>query len=125
VAFGLSVVLALTLLWRVRRESLVRYLGISLVAVAVAGPAAWPWYLSWGLVLLACCREVQRSRVLLVALVATALVVKADGILVFPLHTAPGFVVLYVALGVAAFVSLRRPAAFGRGRWRGRAVAES
>jgi hypothetical protein len=125
VAFGLSVVLALTLLWRVRRESLVRYLGISLVAVAVAGPAAWPWYLSWGLVLLGCCREVQRSRVLLVALVATALVVKADGILVFPLHTAPGFVVLYVALGVAAFVSLRRPAAFGRGRWRGRAVAES
>ncbi len=125
VAFGLSVALGLALLWRVRRETLVRYLGIALVAVAVAGPAAWPWYLTWGLVLLACCREVQRSRALVVALIATALVVKADGILVFPLHTAPGFVVLYVALAVAAFVSLRRPAAVGRRRWRARAVAES
>jgi hypothetical protein len=125
VAFGLSVALGLALLWRVRRETLVRYLGIALVAVAVAGPAAWPWYLTWGLVLLACCREVQRSRALVVALIATALVVKADGILVFPLHTAPGFVVLYVALAVAAFVSLRRPAAAGRRRWRARAVAES
>jgi hypothetical protein len=125
VAFGLSVALGLALLWRVRRETLVRYLGIALVAVAVAGPAAWPWYLSWGLVLLACCREVQRSRALVVALIATALVAKADGILAFPLHTAPGFVVLYVALAVVAFVSLGRPATAGRRRWRARAVAES
>jgi alpha-1,6-mannosyltransferase len=125
VAFGLSIVLALTLLWRVRRETLVRYLGIALLAAAVAGPAAWPWYLTWGLVLLAACREFQHSRALVVALIATALVVKADGILVFPLHTAPGFVVLYVALAVAAVVSRRRPAAAGRRRWRARAVAES
>ncbi|HTX13069.1 MAG TPA: polyprenol phosphomannose-dependent alpha 1,6 mannosyltransferase MptB [Solirubrobacteraceae bacterium] len=125
VAFGLSVVLALALLWRVRRETLVRYLGVALVAVAIAGPAAWPWYLTWGLVLLAACREVQRSRALVVALIAAALVVKADGILVFPLHTAPGFVVLYLALAAVAFVALRRPASAGRGRWRARAVAES
>jgi hypothetical protein len=124
VAFALSAVLALVLLWRVRRETLVRYLGIVLVAVAVAGPAAWPWYLSWGLVLLAACRKVQRSRALVIALVATALVVKADGILVFSIHTAPAFLVLYVALAVAAFVSHRRPAATGPGRWRARAVAD-
>jgi alpha-1,6-mannosyltransferase len=125
VAFALSAVLALVLLWRVRGETLVRYLGIVLVAVAVAGPAAWPWYLSWGLVLLAACRKIQRSRALVIALVATALVVKADGILVFSIHTAPAFLVLYVALAVAAFVSHRRPAATGPGRWRARAVAES
>jgi hypothetical protein len=125
VAFVLSLALGATLLWRVRREKLVRYLGIALLAVAVAGPAAWPWYLTWGLVLLAACREIQRSRALVVALIATALVVKADGILVFPLHTAPGFVVLYVALGVAAFVSLRRPAESRPRRWRAGAVAES
>ena len=57
VAFSLSVVLGVTLLWRVRRDTLVRYLGIALLAVAVAGPAAWPWYLTWGLVLLAACRK--------------------------------------------------------------------
>jgi hypothetical protein len=37
-----------------------------------------------------------------------ALAVKADGILAFPLHTAPVFVVLYLALGV---VAARRPPA--------------
>jgi hypothetical protein len=125
IAFALSAALAVTLLWRVQRETLVRFVGVVLVAVAVAGPAAWPWYLSWGVVLLAACPEVQRSRALVIALVATALVVKADGILVFSIHTAPGFLVLYVTLAVAAFVACRRPAAARRGRWRARAVAES
>jgi hypothetical protein len=125
IAFALSAALAVTLLWRVQRETLVRYVGVVLVAVAVAGPAAWPWYLSWGVVLLAARPEVQRSRALVIALVATALVVKADGILVFSIHTAPGFLVLYVTLAVAAFVACRRPAAARRGRWRARAVAES
>ena len=55
VAFGLSLVLGAVLLWRSRRESMVRNLGIALIAVAVCGPAAWPWYLTWGLVLLAAC----------------------------------------------------------------------
>ena len=34
-------------------RTMVRNLGIALIAVAVGGPAAWPWYLTWGLVLLA------------------------------------------------------------------------
>jgi hypothetical protein len=124
-AFVLSAALALALLWRVRRETLVRYLGVVLVAVAVAGPAAWPWYLSWGLALLAACPGIQSSRWLVLVLAASALVVKANGILAFPLHTAPVFVVVYMALAVAGFVSRRRPAAAGPGRWRARAVAES
>jgi hypothetical protein len=108
VAFALSVLFALVLLWRTRLSNMVRYLGFALVAVAIGGPAAWPWYLTWGLVLLVACPGVQSARALALASVVGALVVKADGVLAFPLHTAPVFVVLYVAL--VALASRRRPA---------------
>jgi len=112
IAFGLSCVLGALLLWRSRRADMVRNLGIALIAVAVCGPAAWPWYLTWGLVLLAACPGIQQSRALALAVVASVLVVKADGILAFPLHSAPVFVALYLAAGIAAVVmaSRRRPA---------------
>jgi hypothetical protein len=125
VAFALSALLGLALLWRVRPQTLVRYLGIVLLVVAVAGPAAWPWYLTWGLVLLAACPGIQDSRWLVLVLAAGALVVKADGILAFPLHTAPVFVVVYLAAGVAAVISYRRSAAPESARWRARALVES
>jgi hypothetical protein len=108
VAFSVSVLLGLVLLWRTRRSNLVRYLAFALVAVAVCGPAAWPWYLTWGLVLLAACPGVQYSRGLAATLVVGALVVKADGVLAFPLPTAPVFLALYVAL---AAMAARRPRA--------------
>ena len=112
VAFALSCALGAVLLWRTRREDMVRYLGITLIAVAICGPAAWPWYLTWGLVLLATCPGIQDSLVLALAVAAGAFVVKADGILAFPIHTAPLFVVLYVAAAIAVVVvvSRRRPA---------------
>ncbi len=112
VAFGLSCVLGAVLLWRSRHGNMVRNLGIALIAVAVCGPAAWPWYLTWGLVLLAASPGIQQSRALALAVAASVLVVKADGILALPLHTAPVFVLLYVGAGVAAGVvaSRRRPA---------------
>ena len=115
IAFALSVAFGLVLLRRTRRESLVRYLGFALIAVAVCGPAAWPWYLTWGLVLLAACPGIQSSRLLVATLVVGALVVKADGVLAFPLHTAPVFVALYVA--TAALVA-RRPRAITAARLR-------
>ena len=125
VAFGASLVLGAVLLWRSRRENVVRNLAIALIAVAVCGPAAWPWYLTWGLVLLAACPGIQDSRALAVVAVASALVVKADGVLAFPLQTAPVFVVLYVA-AVAVWLSRTRfPAASDRGRMRTRALVES
>ena len=121
VAFGLSCVLGAVLLWRSRRGNMVRNLGIALIAVAVCGPAAWPWYLTWGLVLLAACPGIQQSRALALAVAASVLVVKADGILAFPLHTAPVFVVLYVAAadrrggrGVAPAYRRPRPLDCGR-----------
>ena len=75
------------------------------LAAALFGPAAWPWYLIWGLALLAACPEGQASRLLPLVMVLSPLVVKADGVLAFPLHTAPAFVVLYIAIAV---VGLRR-----------------
>ena len=108
VAFGLSLAFGAVLLWRSRRETMVRNLGVTLIAVAVCGPAAWPWYLTWGLVLLAACPGIQQSRALALAVVASVLVVKADGILAFPLHTAPVFVVLYVAAAITAAVVVSR-----------------
>jgi hypothetical protein len=112
VAFATSLVFAAVLLWRSRHGNTVRNLGIALIAVAVCGPAAWPWYLTWGLVLLASSPGIQQSRALALTVAASVLVVKADGILAFPLHTAPVFVVLYLAAAIAAavVVSRRRPA---------------
>ena len=107
VAFGAALVFAFVLLSRTRPGNMVRYLGFALIAVAVCGPAAWPWYLTWGLVLLAACPGIQFSRGLVAAPVLGALVVKADGVLAFPLHTAPAFVALYIA--IAAVASRRRP----------------
>jgi hypothetical protein len=109
VAFAATLLLGVVLLWRARRENAVRYLGVWLIAVAVAGPAAWPWYLTWGLALLAACPGIQFSRALVAVSAVGALAVKADGVLAFPLHTAPLFVLLYVALGAAFLARRRRP----------------
>jgi len=50
-------VLGLVLLYRARIPRLALYLGALLLVAAAGGPAAWPWYFSWGLVLLAACPE--------------------------------------------------------------------
>ena len=108
VAFTVSLLLGLVLLWRTRPRNMVRYLGYALIAAAVCGPAAWPWYLTWGLVLLAACPGIQFSRTLAAATVVGALLVKADGVLAFPLQTAPLFVALYAAVALI-WLSRRRP----------------
>ena len=120
IAFAGSLVFGLLLLWHARPGNMVRYLAFALIAVAVCGPAAWPWYLTWGLVLLAACPRIQSSRALVVTAAVGGLLVKAVGILAFPLHTAPVFVVLYVAIVV---VASRRRAAVTAPRLR--PVAES
>lgn len=115
VAFAVGVLVGLVLLWRTRPSNMVRYLAFALIAVAVCGPAAWPWYLTWGLVLLAACPGVQSARTLVATMVVAAFLVKADGVLAFPLHTAPVFVALYVAI---AAVAARRPRAISAPRLR-------
>ena len=48
VAVALTAGLGAVLCWRVRYERLALYLGILLIAAVLGGPAAWPWYLTWG-----------------------------------------------------------------------------
>lgn len=59
----LAAVAAVWLLWNLRHDNVVRVLAVLLVVVVLAGPTLWPWYLTWGLVLLAATPS-QRSRVL-------------------------------------------------------------
>ncbi|HWE31975.1 MAG TPA: polyprenol phosphomannose-dependent alpha 1,6 mannosyltransferase MptB [Solirubrobacteraceae bacterium] len=113
VAGALIVALGAWLLWRVRRTTLVRDLGVFLVAAALGGPAAWPWYLVWGIVLLAAWPGAQRSVALAAAVTLPVFLVKPDGILLLDRSVSPAVVVVYIALGVAAWFTWRhrRPSA--------------
>jgi len=103
VALALTGVLAVVLCLRVRYENLVRYLGLLLIVSVVGGPAAWPWYLSWGLALLAASATVQRSRWPALVVVATAFLVRVDGTLVLPRQMAPIVLAVYVAAAIIAW----------------------
>ena len=114
VAFGASVVVGIALLVRTRRETLPKHLGLALVAFALGGPAAWPWYLCWGLAMLAVWPRAQTSRALVVAILVATLLVKPDGILALPVGSSPVFAALWVAaLAGAWYAWIRRG---GRGR---------
>ncbi|HWC86738.1 MAG TPA: polyprenol phosphomannose-dependent alpha 1,6 mannosyltransferase MptB [Solirubrobacteraceae bacterium] len=89
VALILTGVLALVLLRRARADNLVSALGTLLLVSVFAGPATWPWYLTWGLTLVACSAVAQRSWALPLAIVLAVFLVKANGILVLSIHTAP------------------------------------
>ncbi len=111
VALAATAVLGVVLLWRARLDNFVLYLGIVLLAAAFGGPAAWPWYFCWGLVLLAAWPAVQQSRLLPIAVAASVLLVKPDGILALPLPTAPACLAFYIALGgIIAYRWRRRTA---------------
>ena len=104
-----TAVLGVVLLWRARSDTFVLYLGVVLLAAALGGPAAWPWYFCWGLVLVSAWPTVQQSRLLPIALAISVLAVKPDGILILPLQAAPACAVFYLALVVLVTY-----------RWRGR-----
>jgi hypothetical protein len=99
------------LLYRVRFDRLTWSLGVLLLAAVLGGPAAWPWYGIWGLVLLGCVRTVQAWRWLPIVMALSAFLIRADGQLVLPRETAPVMLALYVA-ALAAWVVHR-----GRGGW--------
>jgi alpha-1,6-mannosyltransferase len=114
VAFALVAVLALWLLYRTRLENLVKQIGLLLVAIAIGGPAAWPWYFIWGLALLACWPEVQRSRAIPAAIVVSAFIIIPTGQLALTLGLSPYTVILYLALtAIACMHWLRRRGARG------------
>jgi hypothetical protein len=115
VAFAVSAVLGLVLLYRTRLENMVRNLGVLLIAVSFGGPAAWPWYFTWGLALLACCQGVQFSRTIPIAVVVSAFIIIPTGQLALMLGDSPELLVLYLLLATfACWYHFRRR---GEGRW--------
>jgi alpha-1,6-mannosyltransferase len=108
VALALTVILGLALLRRARYVAFVPALGVLLLVAVFAGPATWPWYLTWGLALVACCAVAQRSRALPLAIALSVFVVKANGILALPLHTAPIVLAAYAIAAAAVWQQRRR-----------------
>jgi hypothetical protein len=112
-AFGVAAAavtagVALFLLYRVRVATLVALLGAFLFVAAAGGPAAWPWYFTWGLVLVAACPGPQRSRGLAVAVALSVFLVKPGGILALPLGSAPAVLAVYTVIGAAVWYARRR-----------------
>ena len=63
---------------KVRLHNALRVLGVILLAVVLGGPTLWPWYLLWGLSVLAA-TSAQSSRVLALAAVGATLLVGPGG----------------------------------------------
>jgi alpha-1,6-mannosyltransferase len=114
VAFGASIVVGIALLLRTRRETLPRNLGLALIAFALGGPAAWPWYLCWGLVMLAVWRRAQASRVLVAGILVATVLVKPAGTLALPIASSPVIAALWVVVAAGAWYAWIRPGVRGR-----------
>lgn len=71
-------VLLVTLVIQVRAYNTVRVLGVALLVVVIGSPTMWPWYLLWGLTLLAV-TSAQRSRALATVAGGAMLLVGAGG----------------------------------------------
>ncbi len=106
-SFALVALVALFLSLRVRYATLPRYLGLVLIAAAIGGPAAWPWYLSWGIVLLAADRRTQSSLWLPVIVIASAFPVMAGGQVAVPLPDAWWTLVVYAGAAAVAVLGPR------------------
>jgi len=104
-----TAIVGLVMVIRTRRHTLVKYLAVALVAAAIGGPALWPWYLAWGLPLLAAWRTSQRSWVLVAAIVVASFLVKPDGILLLSRGSSPVIAGLWVVTaGLAVLAWWRR-----------------
>ncbi|HLI58925.1 MAG TPA: polyprenol phosphomannose-dependent alpha 1,6 mannosyltransferase MptB [Solirubrobacteraceae bacterium] len=112
VATALAAVVGLRLLWLADVPRVAVLLGATLLLAAICGPAAWPWYLSWGFVLVAAAPAPQRSPALLVALALGAFLVRPDGVLALPIESSPGVLVVYAA-ALEAWRRVRRRRAPG------------
>ena len=104
------------LLTTVRQRSVQTVAGLALLTLAVLGPVLYPWYLTWGTVLLAMSRDAPRRLVVAVTAVGSFLALPHCELLfvdhpqVAPWLARQGPVILVVALlgAVAVAVSARR-----------------
>ncbi len=99
------------LLWRSPELGVERSLGLVLLALVLLGPILWPWYLTWGLAVLAptAGRWTRRSIIALAvggALVGAAAVVKA--VAAFAATGVAGELLVLVALVALAAAPLSR-----------------
>ncbi|HXD66449.1 MAG TPA: polyprenol phosphomannose-dependent alpha 1,6 mannosyltransferase MptB [Solirubrobacteraceae bacterium] len=108
VAIAITALIGAVLLYRVRVARLVPWLGAFLIIAAAGGPAAWPWYFIWGLVLLCALNGPQRSVGLALAIAASVFVVKPNGILALPLQSAPAVLAVYALIAAAVWRRGRR-----------------
>ena len=111
-----AAVAVITVLWlalHVRRLDEVRLIGVALIVVVLAGPTVWPWYLLWGLVLLAA-TSAQRSTVVAVAAALAMLLVGPGG---SPVLLGASYLVVVAAcvVGVVWLLKDRRWAALALG----------
>jgi hypothetical protein len=102
--------LAVALLVRTSRRTLVRDLAIVLVAAALGGPAAWPWYLIWALALLAAWPAAQRSVWTVVAVTLPVFLIRPGGTALPPRAWSPLVVCVYALLALVAWRTWRRRA---------------
>ena len=96
------------LLVTVRRHDVVRSLGLALLLIVVGSPTVWPWYLMWGLVLLAA-TTAQRSKGLAAVAALAMLVVGPSG---SPRLLGSSYVVVSLAVALLCVWLVRN------GRWR-------
>jgi hypothetical protein len=96
--------------WLLWRDRSVRGLGLALLAVAVLGPVVQPWYLLWGLPLLAVAAGPRLRTGLAVASAVTCLLVLPTGRHVIrpPLYGVPAVLVAAVAYAAARSASTSR-----------------
>lgn len=107
VTVAITAVLGAVLLYRTRIPKLALYLGWLLLFAAAGGPAAWPWYFTWGLALLAGCPGPQRSMALALGSVVAVFLIKPNGILALPVQSSPAVLGAYALLGVIAWHTSR------------------
>lgn len=107
VTLAITVAIGALLLWRVRVATVAPYLGLLLLVAAACGPAAWPWYFTWGLVLLAGWPGYQRSAALATGAALAVFLIKPSGILALPVQSSPAVLAAYVLLAWVVWRSRR------------------
>lgn len=109
VGFAISVIVGLAFLVRSRKKTMPHYLGLALIVFALGGPALWPWYLSWGLVLVAADgTRLQDSRLVMAGIVVGSFLVGPGGVLLLSRGSSPVVVCAWIAVAAAAWAEWRR-----------------